>query len=306
MTTNKNYVIYTVITGGFDTIKQPTVIDPRFDYILFTDTVTEDKLGVWSVRAIAYDCPDTRKKSRFPKIRPESVLSEYQASLYIDGNIRICSQWGYDRCIELADQGTEWAGIKHQGRKCLYDEINAIIGLGWVHDYEVLDWYRFLKKDGLPEQNDMFENNIIFRLNTENVRAVDSLWWWTIEKDYVKRDQFSLMWALWKIPGIRSSFFLDESENAWHNNGHFICESHNPHKRLLDKSLWEKLRDRYVRKFYSSDGWEIYYTYWFDKLLKFPFPHLARHMWTGWILFRYDLIFIAKRVWYKLRGKQPR
>lgn len=301
---SNRFVVYTVITGGFDTVRQPEVIDPCFDYILFTDVVTSDKIGVWSVREIEYDCKDLRKKSRYPKIHPELSLAEYDASLYIDGNISVTSQYVYDRCIALAKEGVEWAGIKHQGRKCLYDEINAIIGLGWVHDYEVFDWYCYLREEGYPEQDNMFENNIIFRLHTQTVKRINELWWWTIEKKKVKRDQFSLMYVLWKVPEVKTTFFLPENENAWHNDVWFNCVSHNFHKRVLDKSLWEKLRDRYVRMFYWDRGWEVYYTRWFDKLLKHPFPHLAMHLWTSWVLVRYDLKFLAGRAWHRLIGKR--
>lgn len=300
---SNKFVVYTVITGGFDTIRQPDVIDPRFDYILFTDSVTSSKLGVWSVREIGYDCKDLRKKSRYPKIHPELSLPEYEASLYIDGNISVTSQFVYDRCVALAEEGVEWAGIKHQGRKCLYDEINAIIGLGWVHDYEVLDWYRFLRKERYPEQDAMFENNIIFRIHSQTVDKIDDIWWRSIEKHKVKRDQFSLMYAIWKASDVKKTYFLAENENAWHNAGHFDCRKHQPHKRVLKKSLWEKMRDRYVRMFYWDGGWEVYYTHWFDKLLKHPFPHLAMHLWTAWVLVRYDLKFMAGRAWQRLIGK---
>lgn len=281
------FVVYTVITGGFDSVRQPEVIDPCFDYILFTDSVTSSKLGVWSVREIGYDCKDLRKKSRYPKIHPELLLSEYEASLYIDGNIVITSQYVYDRCVELAEEGVEWAGIKHQ-RDCVYDEMNAIIGLGWVHDYEVLDWYQFLRSEGFPEHEGLFENNIIFRLHSPTVGKIDDIWWWTIEKRKVKRDQFSLMYAIWKTPDVKKTFFLAENENAWHNAGHFDCGKHQPHKRVLEKSLWEKMRNRYVKMFYWPGGWEIFYTHWFDKLLKHPSPKLAMHLWTAWIAVRYD------------------
>ena len=301
---SNRFVIYTVITGGFDNVKQPEVTDPRFDYVLFTDSYTTSEIGVWSVRIIEYECKDTRQKSRFPKICPEVLLSEYEASLYIDGNVCITSQQVYDRCVELADQGVEWAGIKHQTRDCVYDEMNAIIGLGWVHDYHVLDWYWYLRKEDYPDHNGLFENNIIFRLHTPTVKHIKELWWWTIEKKEVKRDQFSLMYAMWKVPEVKTAFFLPESENAWHNGGWFTCESHSSHIRVLQKSFWEKLRDRYIRMFYWDGGWEVYYTHWFDKLLKWPFPHLAMHLWTAWILVRHDLKFLLSRVCPRLKGKR--
>jgi len=298
------YVVYTVIVGGFDNVKQPIVTDPRFDYILFTDLPIDSEFGVWQVRSIGYESDDLRKKSRFPKIRPEISLPEYKASLYIDGNIGIISQCVYNRCVELAEKGVEWAGIKHQSRDCVYDEMNAIVGLGWVHDYEVLDWYRFLRNEKYPEHNGMFENNIIFRTHTQTVRRINELWWWTLEEKKVKRDQFSLMYAMWQVPEMKTVYFLLENENAWNNDGWFVCESHNSHKKVLKKSLWEKLRDRYIRMYYWDGGWEVYYTRWFDKLLKYPFPHVVMHLWTAWILVRYDLKFLTGRVWMRITRKE--
>ena len=295
----KNFCIYTVITGGFDSVKQPFVVDDRFDYIIFSDLPLVDT-GVWQVRMIDFHTPNFRLKSRYPKVFPCELLSEYEATLYIDGNIQILSQKVYDKCVELYEQGVEWAGIKHQGRHGLYQELNAIIGLGWVHDYDVINWYQYMRNDGFTDNIGMFENNIIFRRRTEIVQRVSNYWWWSMTQKNVQRDQFSLMWALWKVPEIKTAYFLPENENAWHNDGWFDCVAHNPHKRILDKSLWEKMRDRYVRMFYSSGDWEIYYTKWFDKLIKYPFPHAAMHVWTACMMVRYDLGFLMKRFWKKI------
>lgn len=301
---SNRYVVYTVIVGDFDNVKQPRVIDSRFDYILFTDLTVDSKYGVWQVRPIGYESDDSRKKSRFPKICPEVLLTEYDASLYIDGNISIGSQYVYDRCVELAETGVEWAGIKHQSRDCVYDEINAIVGLGWVHDYDVLDWYQFLRNEKYPDHNGMFENNIVFRIHTQTVGRVNKLWWWTIEEKKVKRDQFSLMYAMCRVSELKKTCFLREDQNAWNSDGWFVCESHNTHRRILQKSLWEKLRDRYIRMFYWDGGWEVFYTHWFDKLLKTPFPHLSMHLWTAWILVRYDMKFLAGRAWMRIISKR--
>lgn len=297
------YAVYTVIAGGYDNVLQPEVIDDRFDYILFSDTITSD-VGVWSVRPITYVTDKLWLKARFPRLNPEIVLPEYDAWLYFDGNIQITSQFVYDRCVELANKGVEWAGIKHQDRDSLFDELNAIIGLGWVHDYEVLDWYRFLLREKYPNDNGMFETGIIFRLHTENVQKINEKWWWSLESFGIRRDQFSLMWAMWKSPSAKKAYFLSEDENAWKNSGAFVCGAHKPHKRMVEKSLWEKLRDRYVRMFYWDGGWEVYYTHWFDKLLKHPFPHLAMHLWTAWVLVRYDLKFLAGRAWQRVIRKR--
>jgi len=109
---------------------------------------------------------------------------------------------------------------------------------------------------------------------------------------------------MWKSPNTKRAFFLRENENVWNNSGCFNYREHKPHKRVVEKSLWEKLRDRYVRMFYWHGGWEIFYTHWFDKLLKHPFPHLAMHLWTAWVLVRYDLKFLAGRAWQRVIRKR--
>lgn len=298
----KKYAIFTIIVGGYDNVKQPLFVDDRFDYIIFSDTPIK-KPGIWEVRSVKYESNKQWLKARYPRLNTAVVLPEYEASLYIDGNIQITSRWVYDRCMQLYDDGIEWASIKHQGRKGIYGEINAIIGLGWVHDYDVLDWYKYMRDNGFDDCNGLYENNIIFRKHTNNVNKVNTIWWWSIEHFSFRRDQFALMYAIWRVPEIKTGYFLPENENAWDNNGYFICENHNPHKRILDKTLWEKLRDRYVRKFYKSGGWEIYYTQWFDKLIKYPCPCLIMHLWTMYILIKYDVGFLIKREWNKLKGR---
>lgn len=303
MCQKKRYVVFTVVVGGYDTIKQPLVIDKRFDYIVFSDTPIANP-GIWQVRSVEYESDKQWLKARYPRLNTALVLPEYEASLYIDGNIQITSQYVYDRCVVLFDEGVEWASIKHQDRLGMYSEINAILGLGWVHDYEVLDWYKFLSTECFQDDKGLYENGIIFRKHTSNVNKVNSIWWNSIANYTFRRDQFSLMYALWKVPCIKRAYFLAENENVWNNTGHFNYENHNPHKRVMDKTLWEKMRERYVRMFYSSDDEEVYYTKWFDKLIKFPCPHFAMNVWTLSMLVRYDLGFMIKRVWNKITGNK--
>ena len=66
----KDYVIYTAIVGDYDEVKQPVVIDDRFDYILFTDgnkgNKREKSIGVWKLRNLGvYHNTDSVKTARF-------------------------------------------------------------------------------------------------------------------------------------------------------------------------------------------------------------------------------------------------
>ena len=45
-------VIYTVLTGNYDRLAQPEVVDSAWDYVCFTDKAGQD--GVWKLREIPY------------------------------------------------------------------------------------------------------------------------------------------------------------------------------------------------------------------------------------------------------------
>ena len=134
----KDFVVYTVLVGGYDEVLQPVVVDERFDYILFSNDFKESNIGIWRVRQIPKVVMDDSKRlSRYPKTHPETMLSDYKASLYIDANIQILDQWVYDRFIELYNQGKEYAGIKLvlTGRDCIYEHSFDMCQNLLEHDY---------------------------------------------------------------------------------------------------------------------------------------------------------------------------
>ena len=291
------FVVYTVIVGGYDEVTQPSVIDERFDYVLFSDTHKEAYIGVWRVQPVPYESDLKYKKARYPRLQPEKVLPNYDAWLYVDGNIQITSQWVYDRCVELYERGVEWASVKHLWRDSIYEEIDWMIKAGWVHDYSILPWYKYLQEESYPHQlssnqNFLYETGIIFRKKTDNVKKVNDIWWWSIE-NYVKRDQFSLMYALWKVPEIKTDFFLPEGENAWTNEGHFKYANHNPHTRVLPQSAWEKMRHRCFRAAYGEDA---SYTILLDKVCRHKHPMRMMHLWTAYAIVRYGYKVVIEMI----------
>ena len=60
----KKIAIYTAVIGGYDDIRQPKVVDERFDYYLFTDHIETDFIGVWRLMSIPYSNPDTQVQHR--------------------------------------------------------------------------------------------------------------------------------------------------------------------------------------------------------------------------------------------------
>ena len=260
------------MVGSYGKIYQPLCIDERFDYVLFTNDYTEETLGAWQIRSIPVpqeiDKSDNKRLSRYPKTHPETMLSEYSASLYIDANIQIVDKWVYNRVIELAEEKIDYAGIKLlvTGRDCIYRHAYDMCMMHAENDSNAIVQLHALYKEGFPEHFGLNENNIIFRRHTSAMQQVDMLWWEWIVK-YSFRDQFSYMYCLWKY-NIPIKYFLPEGEDS-HNSQHFNFYFHNQDVHVA-KQKWakisklEKLRNecrnltKYHRSYYEWEWCLIY------------------------------------------------
>lgn len=301
----KRFVVYTIVVGNYDEVTQPLVIDNRFDYVLFSDTHNENSIGVWDVRPIDYKTDNNFIKSRFPRLQPEKVLAEYDAWLYIDGTLQITSQIIYDRCIDLYERGIEFAANKHHCRDNVYEEISAIIRDEGKepHDYDCLTWYWYLKEQGYSDENhiyaNFYESGIIYRTHTGNVQQMNDIWWDSCINHGVRRDQFSLPFALWKVPSIKEEYFLPYHENVWNNSGYIKYTRHTKKRILKPLSAWEKIRYRCWR---AGHGSEELYTHLFDEAYRISTKHplLALHLWTFFAMFRYGLKVLVEMVKHRL------
>lgn len=269
--------IYTSVVGSYDEVRQPLIVDERFDYVLFTDDMAVDRIGVWQVRPIHQIDGNNMLRSRYVKCHPAKVLAEYDASLYIDANIQIATQYVYDRFFELLKGSVEWAGIQHPSQKCVYEEICAIVDLKWVHDYDVVGWYSTMKKAGFPENWGLYENNVIFRRHSTKVGIVGDFWWQTLTAG-CKRDQFSLMYTLWRYqPSM--DYFLPEGECPRLNSANFRYYEHNPHKRVLKLDVHERIRRSSLRSTYVDI--RTGYHDLFNILSKYKSPKSMLYIWEA-------------------------
>lgn len=270
------------MTGGYEEILQPIVIDDRFDYILFSNDFEKKEVGKWVVRNIpkVLDTDDNKRTSRYPKSHPETMLSEYDASLYVDANIQIADKWVYDRIIELSESKVQHAGVKllATGRDDIYRHAYDMCVMKAENDMNAIRQCHALYELGFPEHYGLNENNIIFRSHTEFMRQVDEEWWWWI-KNYSFRDQFSYMYCLWKFK-VKREFFLPEGKDA-HNNGYFVFTYHNDNesvkrKKWVKTGIFETRRN--VNRLRCKEKYDLYCEHWV-KLCKFPFPQFMLFIW---------------------------
>lgn len=240
----KQFVIYTACIGAYDNICQPKYIDDRFDYILFTDEPKEKHIGVWEVRKVDYSNSDKTRIARYVKTHPHTLLPQYEATVWLDANLEITSPFIFERSIELCESKTQLASIKHPTRDCIYDEAYWVYGLD--SEIKIFEWCHFLRNIGYPRHNGLYETNVLFRINDENVADLNEQWWKAI-LEHSRRDQLSLNYLLWNS-AIRQDYILPIGEHAV-NSTHICKKLHNnvastSGRRSLQQTKWEHFRNR--------------------------------------------------------------
>lgn len=189
----KRIVIYTAISGGYDSIKLPEQLDPRFDYVLFTDTPAPDT-GVWQIRPITYFHEDVTRIARYVKTHPHLLLDDYDIAIWIDANIMILGDV-YPLVEDFLASGKAVAAVPHPIRKSVYEEFEACIRQK-KDDVKVMQEQLARYKCLGFENDDLIESNfMMFNLRDKRVRSFLDTWWAEIDR-YSKRDQLSLNFAL--------------------------------------------------------------------------------------------------------------
>ena len=241
----KKYAIYTAMVGGYDEIMQPMVIDDRFDYILFSNDIKEDRVGVWQVRPIAYTNPDNTRICRYVKTHPEELLPGYDASVWMDSNIRIVTSSVYKRIIELYESDSLIASMNHPERDCIYDEAFKVMYIRYEQERIVVDWCHKLMKEKYPRHNGLYETNVMFRKHNTSLIAETNVMWWDCIEKYSKRDQLSFNYVLWKLE-VKCEYFLGKHKCV-HNSTDFSYIEH----QNIGKKIY----------MYSNDEWLLKYAY---------------------------------------------
>ena len=209
MSSNK-FVVYTCITGNYDTLREIRYVSPDIDYICFTDNAALTS-KTWKIRQIPNDLKniDQIKKQRLLKILPHKYLSEYSVSLWLDSNIEIISDVkDFFNKYDLSK--TFLYTNKHPTRDCIYREQLAVIRLKkdtYENTNPQINRYR---DEGYPEHYGLAETNIMLRAHN-NLKCVKLMNLWGEEiLNGSHRDQLSFNYAIWKTDCKDFIQYLDE------------------------------------------------------------------------------------------------
>ena len=282
------YAVFSAVVGDYDDIKQPTVVDDRFDYFLFSNDITESRIGVWQVRTIPYSNPLKTKIARWVKTHPEELLKEYEVSLWVDSNILITNQFVYDRVVQLYNDGILVSTMKHFQRNCAYEEMFEILRCGFERECVILKWGHYLRKQGYPKQNGLCETGVFYRLHaSDSVSRFDSLWWQCIEK-YSRRDQCSVNYVLWKLR-MNWILFLPDGGSVY-NSSCFLHSEHGTRNRIPQRLIWNRFEAWLIRYCYKCPKQKNRIEQLYYRLYGSPFPLLGAFISGQYYRIRYYLL----------------
>lgn len=221
-------VIYTAIFGDYDELLEPKYIDNNIDYICFTNNLNI-KSGKWRVVQITdfNGVTDNAKLNRIYKFMPHKFLSEYDESLYIDGNIKICGK-SLSIAFNSALKESSISIPPHAERDCIYDEALICLEIGKGDPELIKKQIVFYQNEAYPVRYGLYENNVIFRKhNSAEIIKVMEQWYLMINK-FSGRDQLSLCYLFWKYQVHCNRF----SWGPKFSNKYFEIKFHNTEKKL--------------------------------------------------------------------------
>ena len=203
---DKDIIIYSCIFGDYDKIKEPSFVDPKTSYILFTDNPNL-KSKVWDIKFVnlkELDLDiDLQRAARYIKTHPKSFLPPtHKINIWIDSSFLIKIS-NFNLLLSMILQKEDnFACYKHgkenNRRTCLYDEANFCIEKHLANSILIQNQINKYKKEGFPKNFGLFSTGFLIRRNNEKTNNLNNIWWEEI-KNGSKRDQISFTYCIWKL-----------------------------------------------------------------------------------------------------------
>lgn len=180
-------IVYTVITNGYDNLKQPKQKVEGWEYIACVDYQTYRQNywsnSIWKPKIIEHP-------QRYTKLMG---LPEGGMQLYVDGSIEIIG----DLQKFYKQYQCEIGVIEHPDRNNLKQEANAVIRLKKASALSVNKQVEEYTKVGYNGRG-MYATGVMLRnMDSYRVRQM-CLDWYLQTKQFTNRDQLSLGYVAWK------------------------------------------------------------------------------------------------------------
>ena len=208
-------IIYTVITGNYDTIKQPLVVEEGVEYYLFTNNPGIVDAGVWKVVQIPSEQWQGRTErennillSRKVKMLPHKYLPiDAEWSIYIDADMLIKEP--LTQLSKDLHEETLFAACMHSYCGSVREEIDDLVTKDMVDATQIENqWQRYVEWD-FEDNLGISENGLLVRRHNEaRVIALMRMWWDEYQNGCL-RDQVSLMPCIYRTGFMQYFQFIE-------------------------------------------------------------------------------------------------
>ncbi len=183
-------VIYTAISGGYDTLKRPKHIPRDCDLVCFTDNA-ELRSDAWQMRSFDVFHIDPTRMARYVKTHPHIYFPRHRHSIWVDANLLI--EGDVTPFLDALDDDHPFAAFQHPHRECIYTEAEEVIKRGGLDDARVIQrQVERYRAAGYPANAGLTETNVLVRRHDDaRLIALMNAWWKEIDNGS-KRDQLSL------------------------------------------------------------------------------------------------------------------
>lgn len=194
----KKVVVYTAIVNNYNPLRNPVHIDPKIDYVCFTDQPRWFSLAnntIWKGRPFPKSNLDPTRMNRQVKLLPHQFFPEYEYSVYVDGSISII---GDIRALLEKYNYSSMLSFKHPLRSCIYEEGKVCIDMHKEAPEVIIRQLNQYKEDGFPEQFGLIEGGVLIRKHNEPtvVKLMED--WWREVVTQSRRDQLSFPYVAWR------------------------------------------------------------------------------------------------------------
>ena len=227
--------IYTCITNGYDQLNEPLCIENNCDYFFITDMTDTEQLSASSIykkinidEVVPKRLTSSKDKNRYCKSHGYKIFSDYDYSIYLDGNIQIVKP-----IMPLLEMLSE-VGVAFHMHPHTYDPYEEAFSLSIrsrITKQEAGKTMRWFWNKGMPRFYGMVECSVILCNNRSSVaNELLDKWFCNYDRGDAKRDQIYMSFTFWEM-GIEIEQVRTLPGN-WRTNGYFqLTSKHTGYQR---------------------------------------------------------------------------
>lgn len=210
--------VYTCITGGYDRLLEPIFAPNNCHFFAVTDFEIPSNSHWKRINAESFIPKDKSYSSaeinRYFKMHPEVLFPQFDYSVYVDGNIRICTDVS-EYVNRISEYGIGF--FRHSQRNDVYEEAKACVAVGKAPADIVEKQVTHMQEAGFPASYGMAQCSVIARRHNDLICQKIMNQWWDEFQAYAKRDQLSLPFVLFQN-GIQVKDVVTLGTNVYSND----------------------------------------------------------------------------------------